>query len=294
MDGARYFVDDNKYQVHFACIGTTTEDSNGNRSPTILLESGENPLEYDFEHWAYAAWQNGTIDRYCYWDRPGYAWSDNAPSPHSAGMSAQNLVEVLAITGEEGPWILVSAGYGSLVSRIFSTRRYRDVQGIMMVDPLHEDLLYRIGSPGRGFLLWAWGVISPLGIRRIFAALFQGQTSADRVYGEDANQTGKFMKAQLQENLVANSLTKSEVATARSIQLPDTPLVVVSSGIKVRKDDEWEEKQKKLTKITENLLSWDVVNKAPHKVWETLDGRNVMEKRLGQLVKAAKKKAKDS
>lgn len=194
LDGARIPVDGNKYEVHFACYGNSTTDKKGRRAPTVLLESAEDPVEYDLEHWAYAAVKNGTIDRYCYWDRPGYAWSDNAPSPHSAGMSAENLAEALAVSGEQGPWILVSAGYGSLVSRIFSARNFREVAGIMMIDPLHEDLLGRIGSPYRGFMLWAWGIISPLGIRRIIGSLFGGQTKEDRVYGRDNNLGGKKIK----------------------------------------------------------------------------------------------------
>ena len=202
-------------------------------------------------------------------------------------MSAGNLGEALAIAGEEGPWILVSAGYGSIVSRIFSARNRKDVTGIMMVDPLHEDLLYKIASPYRGFVIWGWGIISPLGIQRITGAIFNGITREDRVYGKAAYQTGKFIKAQLQENLVADSLTKSEVAQSRTIQAEDTPLVVVSSGIHVRRDKEWERKQEDLTKITGKLISWDVVNKAPHQVWDTYHGRQVMEKRLGQLVKAS-------
>lgn len=285
FDGERIFVDGDKYQVHLACVGNVTTDSNGQRTPTILLESGEDPLEYDFEHWAYAAYQNGTIDRYCYWDRPGYAWSDNAPSPHSAGMSADNLAEALAVAGEQGPWIVVSAGYGSIVSRIFSARHFREVVGIMMVDPLHEDLLHRIASPMRGFILWGYGVISPLGIQRLGGALFQGRTREDRVYGREAYQGGKFIKAQLQENLVADSLTRSEVSSARTIQTPDTPVVLVSSGIHVRRDQEWEKKQRDLSKLTDTLVSWDIVNKAPHYVWRTYEGRKIMEKRLGELVK---------
>ncbi|KAK3110539.1 hypothetical protein LTR53_015055 [Teratosphaeriaceae sp. CCFEE 6253] len=285
-DGERYGVDGDKYKVHFACIGES-KDNNGTMSPTILLEAGEDPLEYDFEHWAYGAYQNGTIDRYCYWDRPGYAWSDNAPSPHSAGMAADNLAEVLALAGEEGPWILVSAGYGSIVSRIFSARHFRDVTGIMLIDPLHEDLLHVIGSPWRGFQIWGWGILSPLGVRRIIGSLFNGQSREDRVYGKAADQTGKYLKAQLQENLVADSLTKSEVASSRTIQAVDTPLVVVSSGIKVKTSSDWARKQEDLTKITGKLLAWDVVNKAPHRVWDTYNGREVMEKRLGELVTAS-------
>lgn len=287
MDGTRYYVDGDKYEVHLACLGNKTTPS----TPTILLEAGETPSEYQFEHWAYSTWQNGTIPRYCYWDRPGYAWSDSAPSPHSAGMSADALSEALARAGEEGPWITVSAGYGSVVSRIFSARHIKEVVGIMMVDPLHEDLLHRIGSPSRGFVLWAYGIISPLGIQRIGGALFAGRTREDRVYGRDAYQSGKLIKAQLQENLVADSLTKNEVVSAKTIQSGDTPLAVVSSGIRCRIDDEWERKQKDLTKWTDGLVEdgWSVVNKAPHEVWRTLEGRTEMENLLGKLVKAAGK-----
>jgi pimeloyl-ACP methyl ester carboxylesterase len=288
MDGERYFVDGGKYEVHLACVGELSTDKNKNHTvePTILLEAAEEPLEFDFEHWAYSAYQNGTIARYCYWDRPGYGWSDNAPSPHSAGMTADNLAEALAVAGEEGPFVLVSAGYGSIVSRIFSSRHGTAVVGIMLIDPLHEDLLHRLASPSRGFLLWAWGIISPLGIDRIGGALFRGRTREDRVYGREATQGGKFIKAALQENLVADSLSKNEVASARTIQNSNTPLVVVSSGISVRRDEEWGRKQKDLTNLTDNLISWDVVNKAPHHVWDTYEGRKIMEKRLGQLVKS--------
>lgn len=290
MYGERYFVDDAKYEVHLACAGNVTYNKAGDPNPSLLLEAGEEPVEYDLEHWAYNAWKNGTIDRYCYWDRPGYAWSDNAPSPHSAGMSAAALMEALAQAGEDGPWILVSAGYGSLVSRIFSSRNLGSVRGMMLVDPLHEDLLYRIASPGRGFVLWGYGIISPLGIQRLIGSLFQGVTREDRIYGNRAYQGGKFIKAQLQENLVATSLTKNDVAAARTIQGRDLPLVVVSSGINVRSDREWEEGQQKSTNITDHLLDWSVVNKAPHQVWKTLKGREEMEAGLAKIVKAAAKK----
>lgn len=90
MYGDRILVDGDKYAVHLACVGNASE-THGSKDPTVILEAGETPSEYDFEHWAYAAYKNGTISRYCYWDRPGYAFSDNAPSPHSAGMSACSL-----------------------------------------------------------------------------------------------------------------------------------------------------------------------------------------------------------
>lgn len=283
--GERYSIDGEKYEVHLACMGDQKYDSHGKRLPTVLVEGGEEPVEGSgLEDFMFDARQNGTIDRYCYWDRPGLAWSDNAPSPHSAGMSVDALSEALAIANEQGPWILVSAGIGGIYSRIFSARHLRDVRGIFLIDTLHEDLLYKVGAPGRGFLLWAWGIISPLGLDRLPGAILKGRTRQDRVYGLASYQGGKYIKSKLQENLVAESLTKNEVLSARNIQSHKTPLVVVSSGVMMKKDGDWERKQEDLTTITKNLMSWDVVGGAPHEVWKTREGRRIMEKRLGDLI----------
>lgn len=285
--GSRYLVDGGKYRIHFACVGNKTYDESGNPKATVLLEGGYMPVEYSFTGWVRDAYKNGTIDRYCYWDRPGLAWSDNAPSPHSASMSADAISEALAVAGEEGPWILVSAGMGGIYSRVFSARHVRSVTGIMLIDAMHEDLLYRVSNAGHGFVLWGRGIISPLGLDRIAGALFQGRTKEDRVYGKSSWQGGKFIKNKLQENLVADSLTKNEVLSARNIQDPKVPLVVVSSGLHMNRDRDWERKQKDLTKVTDNLIAWDVVKKAPpEEVWRVPEGKEILEKRLGELYRS--------
>jgi hypothetical protein len=63
MYGDRILVDGDKYAVHLACVGNVTHNK-GDREPTMLLEAGEDPAEYDLEHWAYAAYKNGTVSRY--------------------------------------------------------------------------------------------------------------------------------------------------------------------------------------------------------------------------------------
>jgi pimeloyl-ACP methyl ester carboxylesterase len=284
--GQKYLVNGEKYQVHLACVGRIngTTDGNGNRPPTVLLEGGEGPVEHSLQPFIDEVYKQGLIDRYCYWDRPGYAWSDNAPSPHSAGMATDALSEALALAGEEGPWILVSSGIGSIYSRIFSSR-HLETKGIMLIDPMHEDYLGQIGNAARGFLLWLHGVLSPLRLDRIAGAIFKGRTREDRVYGRSAYQAGKYLKAKLQESLVAESMTASEVQAARHVQMPNTPLVVVSSGLEVRKSEKWAKKQEDLTKITKDLKDWDIVEGAPHEVWRTSEGRQVLEKRLKKLVK---------
>ncbi|PWY86844.1 hypothetical protein BO70DRAFT_311688 [Aspergillus heteromorphus CBS 117.55] len=284
--GNKYYVTGNNYQVHLACVGnsTTHHSSQKNNSPTILLEAGEGPVEHTFQPFLDSAYQSGLIDRYCYWDRPGFGWSDNAPSPYSAGMAADALSEALALAGEQGPWILVSAGIGDIYSRIFASRHLLEVSGILLIDPTHEDYLSNVGSPGRGFFLWLRGVFSPLGLDRLAGAIFKGRTREDRVHGRSVFQTGRVIKALLQENLVASSMTASEVQTARHVQMAETPLVVVSSGVEVRRSKRWANAQEDLTRITRNLKDWDVVDGAPHEVWNVPDGRRVIERRLRELV----------
>lgn len=280
--GKLYAVDDNKYQLHVYCRGNITDDK-GTKLPTVLLE-GTGPVEHSLWQFANAAIKNGSISRYCFVDRPGFAWSDTMPSPSSAGMAVESVSEALAHAGEEGPWVLLGAGAGSIYSRIFSARHGDAVTGLILIDPLHEDLLWRIGAPGRGFLLWTRGILSPLGLDRIPGALFKGRTKEDRVYGQSAYQTGKYIFAKLQENLVADSLTKRDVVSSRAIQYKSTPFSIISSGENVRADDEWAEKQRDLAHLTDKLQHWDIVNHAPHEVWRTREGRDIIEKRLNQMV----------
>jgi hypothetical protein len=200
-------------------------------------------------------------------------------------MASDALSEALSRAGEHGPWVLASAGIGSIYSRVFSSRHGKEVKAILMIDPLHEDLLNRVGRPGRGFLLWLQGVISPLGLDRVPGAIVRGRNKVDRIWGRAAYQSGKTIFGKLQESLVADSLTRREVVASRAIQYQDTPVVVISSGVELRADSEWEDKQRDLTHITRNLEDWDIVEKAPHQVWKTLEGRQQIERRLKKLVR---------
>lgn len=280
--GHRYSVHGNSYQVHLACVGNkTAEDPD---EPTILLEGGYGPVEHTLQPFVNDAYHSGIIGRYCYWDRPGIGWSDNAPSPHSAGMTADVLSEALALADETGPWVVVSAGIGSLYSRLFASRHLLEVSGIFLIDPLHEAYLENVASSNRGFLLWLRGVVSPLGLDRLAGAILRGRTREDRTIGRSAYQSDKFIKAKLQENLVALAMTAAEVQSARHVQMGTTPLMVVSSGREVQKSAQWGQRQEELSQITNKLLSWDIVNDAPHEVWTTIEGRQLLGKRLREMV----------
>ncbi|TGJ86926.1 hypothetical protein E0Z10_g1807 [Xylaria hypoxylon] len=281
--GKLYWVDGDKYRLHVYCNGNHT-DGTGSRLPTVLLEGGEGPVEDGLWEFADNAIKNGSISRYCFVDRPGLAWSDTAPSPLSAGMAVEAIDEALARAGENGPWVLMSTDIGSIYSRILSSRHGENVKGLVLIDPLHEDFLSDVGAAGQGFILWLRGIISPLGLDRIPQALFKGRSKKDRVWGRSAYQTGKYIFTKLQENLVAGTLSQRDVVSSRAIQTQGIPLSLISSGAHIREDSQWEEKQRDLSGLTHNLQHWDIVNDAPNQVWKTLEGRNLIEKRLRQLV----------
>lgn len=281
--GKMYTVEDYNFHVHLYCAGNKT-NSHGQKTTTVLIEGGEEPVEGRMESWVKEAYLINKIERYCYWDRPGMAWSENGPSPLSAGRVADALSAALVKADETGPWILASHHVGGIYSRVFASRHTGDVRGLLLVDTLPESQLYRIGSPGRGLLLWIRGVLYPLGLDRIVSAIFLGHGRADRISGRDAWQKGGEIKFKLQENLVANSFTKNEINAARFILPKDTPIVVVSSGKSVKKSKDWSDGQRDLTHLNDNLIAWDVVDGAGHNVWENHDGNEILQKRLEQLV----------
>lgn len=157
---------------------------------------------------------------------------------------------------------------------------------MLFIDPSPASYLEVIGEPGRGFRHWLRGVFSPLGWNRVPGAIFRARTKEDRVYGRSAYQSGKYQLARLQQNLVARSWTRREVDNSSAIQNKSTPLIVISSGKRVKGDATWEKGQLEVgRKVTDKLLHWDIVNDAPHEVWETLAGRMTIEKRLRELVR---------
>ncbi|EGX51191.1 hypothetical protein AOL_s00054g567 [Orbilia oligospora ATCC 24927] len=285
VPGKRVWVEDRYYRVHIFC--TPEHSDKGREKVTVFLESGERAVANGLLDWAQENYVNGTIGRFCYWDRPGYAFSDVAPSPLSAGMAADALSEALAKVGEKGPFILVAHGIGSIYTRIFASRQGKSIKGLMLIDPLHESYLPDVGSTGRGFFMWFRGVISPLGLEILFDAIFKARSREDRIFGKSSYLNAKTIKAKLQESLAAKTFTKPEVSTSKVILNRKIPLVVVSSGEGVKKDSRWDQAQKESTELTDNLLHWDIVNKAGHKVWETADGWNMMSKRIGKLVDIA-------
>lgn len=90
--GDLYWVDGDKYQIHLYCRGNQT-DSKGNKLPTVLFEGGEDPVEDGLWQFADNALNNGSFSRYCFADRPGFAWVSQCPDQYAALVEADKIPE---------------------------------------------------------------------------------------------------------------------------------------------------------------------------------------------------------
>lgn len=103
------------YRVHLLCEGGTREGDDSGL--TVVMESARGLPGTVNGNWAVEALANQSTVRICRWDRPGYGFSDNAPSSEMPYV-AQALHDALHKSGELArvkptkSLVLVGSGYG--------------------------------------------------------------------------------------------------------------------------------------------------------------------------------------
>ena len=129
-------VDAGGVQQAAACIGQG--------APTVVYIDGwDSPAA---QHWSLAAAQQAESNRVCMFDRPGMGLSParRGAAPHSTPeQHADEMLDMLAVLGETGPFVLVPWSYGGLVARAAATQRPDQIAGMVLVDassPLQEGL----------------------------------------------------------------------------------------------------------------------------------------------------------
>lgn len=115
----------------------------GKGGPTVLLEGG-------FAATSLAWWKVqpriARTNRVCSYDRAGYGFSDEGPSPRDGAATARDLDHALRVAKIRGPFILVGHSAGGLYVRLFADRRPRDVVGMVLVDTSVEFQEQRFGA----------------------------------------------------------------------------------------------------------------------------------------------------
>jgi pimeloyl-ACP methyl ester carboxylesterase len=244
-------VADGRYNVHVYCDPLSRPEKYENL--TVLVESSYGSAQ-DFSSWLIDLQNEQKIGRVCYWDRPGYGYSDSVSSPFSIG----SAVDVLSSSLNDSPdtkYMLVSHGVGGLYSRVFAARHSSQIHSVVLIDTLHEeDFLHRAGLLKK---LWyfAQGILGP-----VFPSKFRYSS---------------YSRARLQE-LQSTRTGYNEVKFSNLVLPSSMPVAVVTSSESIEKHHNWDERQRQLTKLTDNNVAWKILD-GPHELWKDQSCREQLQ-----------------
>jgi len=127
-------VDVGGFRLHLHCTGRG--------EPTVVLIAGSGDFSFD---WSLVQPGVSRFARVCSYDRAGLAWSDPGPTPRTMRQDAYELHTLLRAAGIKSPSVLVGHSIGGLIARVYGEQYPKEVAGMVLVDPTHEDttLLYQ-------------------------------------------------------------------------------------------------------------------------------------------------------
>lgn len=124
--------------MHIYCVGSGT--------PTVVLEAGLG--DFGLSSWYSVLPQLSALSRTCAYDRAGTGWSDAPRVPPMPTAIVDDLHNLLARSGEPGPYLLVGHSLGGPLVRHYAVHYPSEVAGLVLVDGSHEDQLERMkGMP---------------------------------------------------------------------------------------------------------------------------------------------------
>ncbi|CAE6455148.1 unnamed protein product [Rhizoctonia solani] len=272
------------FKVHLACSGPTSMTSppsllNTTASgrgkirdvPTVLYESMRGVPGSLGGDWVVNLRETGRVGRVCVWDRPGYGFSDNGPSAEMGHVS-DALWQALQHEGEEGPYVLVGAGYGGLLTRLFASRHPNDVHSLLYIDSETSHTYFLTRARHNTFFHTHLPIlIAPLGLSRIVSLIKNHTPRSARVFANVLQHTEwqnpRLLSTLLQEQYLAHSRQSASFRDLLEVerQYPARrPTVVLSSGERVSKESAWRDAQKRL---------WEeIVDEKGRVRWEVLEG----------------------
>jgi len=119
----------------------------GSGSPTVVFESPSGAAG-----WAWWAVQPKVAakTRACVYDRAGLGFSDPSPRAADARNAADDLHALLGAAGIAPPYVLVGNSFGGATAQLFAWAHPGEVQGLVLVEPMHEDEVVRLDALTQG------------------------------------------------------------------------------------------------------------------------------------------------
>jgi pimeloyl-ACP methyl ester carboxylesterase len=222
---------------------TLSINCSGQGSPTVIFESG---LGVPAVEWDFAQPEIAKFERVCSYDRAGYGWSSEGPTPRTSSEIARELHALLAAAGEKGPYVLVAHSFGGFNVRVYTSKYPAEVAGLVFVDTSHEDQVSRMPPTLQKMMKDSVAQLETqrklarimifFGVARLTAG-DEGMAKMSKEFRDQVNylqlQT-KFVDATVGE-LQSFPESANEVRAAGN--LVDRPLVVLTAGKQVDPKD---------------------------------------------------------
>lgn len=127
----------------------------GSGAPTVVFDAG---LGESTSTWGLVQPAIAVKTRTCSYDRAGLGFSDPATRPGTTLNIADDLHRLLQAAHIAPPYILVGHSSAGMNVRVFADRYPKEVVGLVLIDPSHEDQSQRewkIGPPNwNGYAEW--------------------------------------------------------------------------------------------------------------------------------------------
>ncbi|MFT7773102.1 alpha/beta fold hydrolase [Roseateles sp.] len=151
-------VDLGSYRIHVLAEG----EARGGKLP-VLWFAGGHAAGHAIHH-LHRAFREHT--RSILIDRPGTGWSDAGPFPRTTAREAEEVIRVLELAEERGPFVIAGHSFGGLLAANIARRRPDLVHRLVLLDPTPLDTVI-YGPPLqalREFRMAPWKA----GIARLF------------------------------------------------------------------------------------------------------------------------------
>ena len=115
----------------------------GKGNPTVVLENGAGDFSFI---WSLVQPEISKTARVVSYDRAGYAWSEQGPTPRTARQITFELHTALHDAGISPPYVLVGQSFGGFLVRAFARYYPNEVVGMVLVEAVQEDQRIFMGS----------------------------------------------------------------------------------------------------------------------------------------------------
>lgn len=208
---------------------------------TVVFDSG---LSDPNTRWAFVLPEVAKTTRACSYDRAGMGFSAASTRPSTSENIVDDLHALLGAASLAPPYVLVGHSFGGMNVRLFADKFPREVVGMVLVDPGHEDQLARYEAaegvadqrlPARLARHRECTAAAPLHLQPGSELFSRCVEPASPFFGPRINATllaiqrsAAYQRAQLSEvENLASGLSMNQVRTARR-SYGDMPLIVLS------------------------------------------------------------------